>query len=65
MQSSSAVIALLLIATITGPTYGRIVQVPYVSSDDTLYLKLDELYSADAVFNVFGNLNRIYQKEVF
>lgn len=61
MQTSSA-LALLLFAILTSLAHNRIIQVPYLSIDDTLYLKLDELHAADSVFKVFGDLNRIYQK---
>lgn len=48
----------LFLLTILGS--GRVIQVPYVASDETLYLRLDQLHSADQVFNIFGNLEKVY-----
>jgi hypothetical protein len=51
-------LALLLIAT------SKIVQVPPVSSDEQISLRLSQLIEVDSSFQRFGNLSKIYKKEV-
>jgi hypothetical protein len=65
MSPSRLFIVLLLLATTILLASSKTIQVPYVSSDDTLNLRLEELQSVDKVFNVFGYLDRIYKKEVY
>lgn len=64
MKTTSLLKTVLLLLFIAATAYSRVIQVPYVTSDDTLHLKMEELHKADSVFRIFGNLSRIYQKEV-
>lgn len=41
---------------------GKIIQVPPISSEDSLPLRLDQSARVDAVFSPFGKLNHVYRK---
>lgn len=43
----------------------KIVQVPPVSSSETVSLRTSQLLTLDSSFDIFGDLYRIYKKEVY
>jgi len=57
-----AVIFLLIAAELSLAKY---IQVPAVVSDDTLSLRLQQLHRTSSVFARFGQLTRIFKKEVY
>lgn len=51
------------IALFTAQT--KYIQVPAVVNDDTLSLRLNQLHRVSSVFHQFGQLKRIFKKEVY
>lgn len=44
--------------------HSKIIQVPPLTNDGSLALRLDQKATIDSVYASFGNLTRIYKKEV-
>ena len=63
MNNQHALCGLLLLATFLCTAWARTIQVPNIKSDETLIMRLDELYEADRVYLRFGQLKKIYRKE--
>jgi hypothetical protein len=55
----------LLVAVFSSLALGKVIQVPPISSDDSIALRLDQIARIDSSFAPFGNLTRVYRKEVF
>jgi hypothetical protein len=54
----SLITAMLTLATC------KIIQVPPISSEESIALRLDQATSIDLAFAPFGNLSRVYRREV-
>ena len=40
----------------------RVIQVPSSTVDDTLVMRLKEVYETESIFTIFGGLSKIYKK---
>jgi hypothetical protein len=58
--SGFTALLLLLVVSVTP----RIIHVPSISIEESVSLRLDQLLSVETPFKLFGNLNKIYKKEV-
>lgn len=58
------IIGICLLAAILAISNSKIIQVPPISSDEAIALRLDQSARIDAVFSPFGKLSRVYRKEV-
>ena len=63
MNNKHFLCCLLLAATFLCAAWGKTIQVPNIKSDETLLMRLEELYEADRVYLRFGQLKKIYRKE--
>ena len=53
-----------LLATVLVAVHSKIVQVPSIQPEETLYLRVDQLLNLDDSFSSFGTLSRVHRKEV-
>jgi hypothetical protein len=54
----------VLFAALIALSACNIIQVPPISSDEIIALRLDQATHIDAVFSPFGNLSKVYRKQV-
>jgi hypothetical protein len=55
----------ILVTVLTSIALGKVIQVPPINSDDSIALRLDQIARVDSAFAPFGDLTRVYRKEVF
>lgn len=53
---------MLLLASLALVASSRVIQVPSSTVDDTLVMRLEELYETESIFAIFGGLSKVYKK---